>query len=303
MDAIEAEDEAAAAAQVRGAYAAGLAYDDLVEPLARAALAHYLGFGHAAIYVLKYGQLIARLGPDSAEPLTLLLIRNMIDSRREELIPEFRGYGKALAAWNGGGGARLTADDFIGASVGKALDLAVSGSGDRAGLYDALLGALSWNLLHHDLAYQHATSGPVQHNVNWLDFTHGVTFANAVRHLCGRVPELWPRGLLQMACFVGRNKTYVVAGLDESPWRTDDPLGFVEAARRQVFDHGQFEYIVSCQLVETTCAAHDKIATVPDAPWAPVLVAALNRFLNSPLKRKHTLRTASQSLDFVQAEG
>tara|TARA_R110002167_G_scaffold82433_1_gene224960 strand:+ start:650 stop:2242 length:1593 start_codon:yes stop_codon:yes gene_type:complete len=300
---IEAEDEVAATAQVRGAYAAGLSYDDLVEPLARAALGHYAGFGHAAIYVHKFGALIGRLGGDSALPLTLLLVRNIVNARREDMIPEFRRYGDALAAWSGDGGSPARTEDFIGASVNKALDLAVAASGDSAGLYDALLGATAWNLLHFDLAFQESTAGPVSQNVNWLDFTHGITFANAVRRLCERVPSLWPQGLLQMACFVGRNKAFVDPTLDEAAWRPADPAGYANAARRQVFDHGQFEYIVSAHLVKTACAVHDEIGAAPEAPWVPVLAAALNRFLNSPLKRKHTLRTARQSLDFVAAEG
>lgn len=302
-NAIEAEDETTAVALVRGAYDAGLGYDDLRRALARAALAHYAGFGHSAIYVHKFGALIARLGDDSALPLTLLLVRNLINARREDLIPEFRHYGGASAAWTGRGDARLDADAFIGASVRKALDLAVAASGDPAALYDALLGALAWNMLHFDLAYQDSTSGPVSQNVNWLDFTHGITFANAVRHLCTETPELWPQGLLQMACFVGRNQPYVDADLDEANWVPADPAGFVDAARASVFDHGQFEYIVAAHLVKTTCAVHDEIAAAPQAPWVPVLAASLNRFLNSPLKRKHTLRTARQSLDFVAAEG
>ena len=301
--AIEAEDETAATAQVRGAFAAGLEYDDLLPVLARAALAHYAGFGHAAIYVYKFGSLIGRLGPDSGLPLTLLLVRNIIDSRREDLLPEFRHYAAAHSAWTGNGPARPRQEDFIGASVNKALDSAVAASAHPAALYDALLGALAWNLLHYDMAYQQTTGGPVSQNIGWLDFTHGVTFANAVRHLCSRVPDLWPNGLLQMACFAGRNKSYVDPGIDETAWLPADPAAFVAQARRQLFDHGQFEYIVSAHLVKTACAVHDEIQAAPASPAAPLLAAALNRFLNSPLKRKHTLRTARQSLDFVAAEG
>ena len=114
---------------------------------------------------------------------------------------------------------------------------------------------------------------------------------------------MWPNGLLQMACFAGRNKSYVDPGIDETAWLPADPAAFVAQARRQLFDHGQFEYIVSAHLVKTACAVHDEIQAAPASPAAPLLAAALNRFLNSPLKRKHTLRTARQSLDFVAAEG
>ncbi len=82
--AIEAEDEAAAVAQVRGALAAGLGFAELEPPLAEAALSHYADFGHSAIYVVKTGQLIAHLGPAVAEPLLLALVRSLIFAFRED---------------------------------------------------------------------------------------------------------------------------------------------------------------------------------------------------------------------------
>jgi hypothetical protein len=165
------------------------------------------------------------------------------------------------------------------------------------------MGAAAWNLLHFDMDYQDRTTGPVSQNVGWLDFTHAVTFGNAVRHLCQRHPALWPQGLLQMACFAGRNAGFVDAELAETPWRVAEPAAWLDATRRDVFDHGRFEYIISAHLVKTICAVHDEVLAAPTAPWAGTLVAGLNRFLNSPLKRKHTLRTARQSLAFVAAEG
>src|SRR3546814_3305282 len=60
-----------------------------------------------------------------------------------------------------------------------------------------------------------AVDKPVSHNVGWLDFTHALTFGNAVRVLCGRYPRLWPQGLLQIACFVGRNAGFTDKAVDE----------------------------------------------------------------------------------------
>ena len=84
--AVEREDEAAAAAMVRGAMEAGLRYPDLERGLSRAALAHYNDFGHSLIYVLKTGQLIERLGDAVALPLTLALTRSLVYARREDQI-------------------------------------------------------------------------------------------------------------------------------------------------------------------------------------------------------------------------
>ncbi len=301
--AIGAEDEAAAVAQVRGAYGAGLAYADLQPALAQAALAHYQDFGHAAIYVVKTGELIDRLGPGVALPATLALVRQLVNAFREDLIPEFRHYARALAAWDGSGARRVTAADFAGASINKALDLAVAASGDPEALYQALLGAAAWNMLHFDTAVMEATQGPVSRNISWLDFSHAITFASAVRHLATADPALWPAGLLQIACFVGRNAAHVDADLDTAAWQPADPRAFAGAMRTRVLDHGQFEYIVACHWVKLACAVHEEIEAAPASPAAALQAAALNRFLNAPFKRKHTLRTASQAIEFVDAGG
>jgi len=67
--AMEAEDEFSAQALIAGALADDLSYAALRPALSEAALAHYAGFGHCAIYTLKAGQLIDALGPDAAAPV------------------------------------------------------------------------------------------------------------------------------------------------------------------------------------------------------------------------------------------
>ena len=315
--AIEAEDEAAAVAQIRGALAEGLSFADLEAPLAEAALAHYADFGHSAIFVVKTGQLIERLGPAVAEPLLLALVRSLVYAFREDLIPEFRAYGPALAAWPDGvapgvapGAALPRAEDFIGLATPAALARACDFAADPRALHGALLGASAWQMLHFDVAAQAKNDRPVQDNVGWLDFTHPLTFGNAVRELCTRRPHLWPRGLLQMACFLGRNVAYVDRDLEVADWRAGaEGAEFFEAAAARLLDHGQPEYILSGHLLKTFMAVRaeatelSEVSGVPDASGARAdLLAALNRLLNTPIKRKFTLRSARQSLDFVARE-
>ncbi|MCP5370913.1 MAG: Rieske (2Fe-2S) protein [Hyphomicrobiales bacterium] len=300
--AIEGEDEGRAAALVRGGVAAGAGFDDFAQPLARAALEHYLDFGHGAIYVLKAGEAVDRLGPGVLEPVLLSLVRMLIYGSREDLIPEFREYGPALARWHGAGDEPVAAADFDGLGVAAALARILHSGRRRDELYQALLGAAARAMLHFDLARQGRTDNPVQDNVTWLGFTHALTFANAVRALCGRVPDLWPRGLLQMGCFLGRNARYVDLDQDVADWRVDDADAFFDAALRGLFDHGSAEYIVPAHLVKTLTAVRRELAAAPGTPARGDLLAALNRFLHSPLKRKHVLRTARQSLEFVARE-
>src|SRR5215469_12167292 len=148
---MEAEDEFAAQALARGAIEDGVAYAELRPALGRAALAHYADFGHSAIYVLKAGQLIERLGDAVTAPVLQALIRQLIYARREDRLPEFRGYAGALEGWSASRTRPALADDFIGLSTPAILKRLSASSGlPPTEIYDALLGAAAWNLLHFD---------------------------------------------------------------------------------------------------------------------------------------------------------
>jgi nitrite reductase/ring-hydroxylating ferredoxin subunit len=303
VTAVEAEDEPAAVALVRGALSAGLTYQDMRPAFAEAALAHYADFGHCAIYTLKTGQLISRLDGAAAEPLLLALTRMLVRSTREERLPEFRFYAKALSAWDWSGSEPARADNFIGASIDGALKHTLASSGrDVRELYDALLGAAAWNLLHFDRGFEQATDGALADNIGWLDFTHALTFANACRHICAERPDLWPRALLQMALFVGRNRKYVSLEQDAARWRVNDRDSFVAGEMAGLYDHAIPEPIIACHRVKVLFALEDELAAAPGAAWADTMCAAVNRYLNTPMKRHQGLRTATQALDFIARE-
>ncbi|HEY0106343.1 MAG TPA: hypothetical protein VGB91_09685, partial [Rhizomicrobium sp.] len=304
LAAVEAEDEAAAIAAMRGALRDGVAREEIGRTLGRAALSHYADFGHSAIYVRKSRELAAALGPEAQLPLMLALVRSLVAATREDRLPEFRGYAAALAAWQGGGAAPARARDFIGLPVPAALTRTLQSAGrDPREIYDALLGAAAWNLLHFDLDADRATDNAVADNVSWLDFTHALTFANAARPICEAQPDLWPRALLQLALFIGRNKAYVKAQQDVARWRVADVRSFIADAMAGLFDHGIVEPIIACHRVKMLFAFEDELATAPDAPWRDAMAAAMNRWLNTPQKRHHGLRLATQARDFVAREG
>jgi nitrite reductase/ring-hydroxylating ferredoxin subunit len=302
--AVEAEDETAAIARVRGALMQKLPYASLRAAIGEAALAHYAGFGHCAIYTLKAGQLIERLGDEIAEPVLLALTRMLVRARREERLPELRGYARALADWDGAGHAAARMEDFTRLSIDGALRRTLSSSGrPMRELFDALIGAAAFNLLHFDTAFERASDNAIADNVGWLDFTHALTFANACRHICEERPDLWPRAALQLALFVGRNRKYVRAGEEEARWRVDDRRTFLGDATTALYDHGIPEPIVACHRLKVVLAVEDELAAAPDAPWANAICAAVNRYLHTPMKRHHGLRLAAQALDFVANEG
>jgi nitrite reductase/ring-hydroxylating ferredoxin subunit len=304
VTALEAEDEAAAVAHIRGALAQGISYASLRAAIGEAALAHYAAFGHCAIYTLKAGQLIERLGEEVAEPVLLALTRMLVRARREERLPEFRGYAKALVEWDGSGTTAARASDFIGLSVDGALRRTLASSGQpMRELYDALLGAAAFNLLHFDVAFERATNNAIADNVGWLDFTHALTFANACRHICEERPDLWPRAALQLALFIGRNRKYVRCSEDVAQWNETDRQAFLADAMTALYDHGIPEPIIVCHRLKVIAALADELYAAPDAPWGATACAGVNRYLNTPMKRHHGLRLAAQAIDFVAGEG
>ncbi|MDX1739340.1 MAG: hypothetical protein R3261_13960, partial [Alphaproteobacteria bacterium] len=271
--------------------------------LLEAIFAHYRSFGHMVIYWDKIRALIARFGDEMTRPLLLCFTRALVFSSREDEIPEFKDYRPAVEAWNSGGAQDVAQDDFVDMSAKKALDRCVSSShSDPLTVYNALLKAICWNMLHFEERYGQRTDLPAAHNVNWLDFTHGITFSNAVRKICARYPQFWREGLLQMACFVGRNKNYTDASQDLAAWQVDNAEAFLKEALVKHHDHGIQDYIVACHRLKTITALLEEVQAQPDQSWAETGAAALNRYLNSGFKGKHVLRFAKQALSLVNLE-
>ncbi|MBS1255145.1 MAG: Alkene monooxygenase system, ferredoxin component [Deltaproteobacteria bacterium] len=298
-EALEAGDEATAVALVRDGLRQGLGFAEFEELLTRSALARSEEHSHSLIYIRKVGQLLEWLGNDVLEPLLLSLIRSFIYASREDLIPEFRNYQPALEEWDGQGAQTITMEELTGLTVNQALKRTCQSSAHPQAAFHALLGALAWNMAHFDLDVQNHTNRSVSHNRSWLSFTHGLTFANAVRRQCTKFPDLWPQGLLQLSCFLGRQSRYVDQQLDLTEWSVENPESFFLEEFSCLFDHGQSEYIVACHFVKTLTSVNEEFRAFPDAPWVPILLTAMNRFLNSPIKGKHVLRIALQSLSMA----
>jgi hypothetical protein len=279
-----------------------LQFADFEPALSAAALAHYNDFGHSLIYVTKAKTLIEILGTQVMEPLLLSLVRSIIYAPREDKIPEFRSYGEYLDKWGQHQNLNPEARLWRKKSIDKSLQATLDCSGKAPEqVYHALLMANAINLLSFDINQQYKTHVTVSGNVGWLDFTHGITFANAVRQQCLKFPELWPQGLLQMACFNGRNAGFTTSEIDLASWKSDDIDGKMNHLLERVLDHGQGEYIVSVHLLKTALAVREEISNLGDTD-VEILVAGLTRLFESPLRRRQALRTAHQSLQFVSKE-
>ena len=302
--AVEDEDEARAIRLTRGAVATGDAWGAMERALARAALAHYADFGHAAIYVPKAGALIRRLGENIAEPVLLSLVRGLVSAFREDLIPEFRSYSAALKGFGSkANGSAPAAADYAGLNANKALAFTAGhGAAPAPDLFRSLLAANALNMVRFDLRHLDDLDRPYGGNFGWLDLTHGLTFADAVLGLCSKYPELWPAGLLQMACFSGRNIAHQDENVDPDDWTVADPDAFFAEVARTLLDHGYDRYIVSVHLLKTASAVRNLLASQETGRSGELALAALNRLLHSPLRRKMVRRTARQAMRFVEVD-
>ena len=318
--AVEAQDEAQAAALLNGAARRGLSFTELEPALSRAALAHFNDFGHALIYLVHLRGLVDRLGPDAQAPLLLGWLRALIFATREDLLPDFRAYAPALAAWPVAASdpagapagavptARVNAAAFEARSVRATLDAVVAAAAITASLriHHGLMQAAAHHLLRFDERVDQRVDNPVADNVNWLDFTHAITFGHALRVQCERLPALWPQALLQLAMFVGRNSGYLDAAMPAAAalqrWTVPDAAAFDAHCTATVLDHGLALHILPAHLLKTWAAVRDEIALgVPEAT-AQALRAAVNRLFAARLKQRHMLRVAHQALGFVAKE-
>ena len=302
--AVEEEDEARAIRLTRGAIATGDAWGAMERGLAHAALAHYAGFGHSVIYVLKAGALIRRLGEEVAEPALLSLVRGLVTAFREDLIPEFRGYGPALEAFGSQpNGSAPAAADYAGLNANKAVAFTAGhGAAPALDLFRSLLEANALNMVRFDLRHLDDLDQPYGGDFGWLDLTHGLTFAEAVLGLCSRYPELWPAGLLQMACFAGRNIGHQDDGAVPDDWTVTDREAFFAEVDDRLLDHGHDRYIVSVHLLKTASSVRSLLASEETGRSGELALAALNRLLHSPVRRKMVRRTARQARRFVEVD-
>jgi len=303
VEAIEREDEGAAVAVINAALVDGaVSMVSLKRAFARAALSHYQDFGHSAIYTVKAFDLIERLGAAVARPLLASLARSIIHASREDRIPEFRHYAVALKAYGANSGTACNADDLVGKPVAATLDRISGLPMEPLAAYRLLLEASAIAMLRFDTRVGHQVDKPVSHNVSWLDFTHMLTFGNAVRDLCDLVPDLWPQALLQMGCFLGRNAAFLMPEADRTHDIADRER-FLADARTGLYDHGIREPIQSCHRVKVLAAVAQETSWAGPGTLSDAVLAATNRYLLGSIKYHHGLRLAKQSLAFVEAEG
>ena len=102
-----------------------------------------------------------------------------------------------------------------------------------------------------------------------------------------------------MACFAGRSSGFLDKSVTLDRWYISRPPVFFARAIDELLDHGRDENIVAVHRLKTIMAARAESADGPQDEAAQVMVAGMNRFLNSPLRRRHVRRTMRQAMQFV----
>lgn len=240
--------------------------------------------------------------PSIDTALALPLVRHLCYATKEDKIPQFKKYQSIVSQLKQIAFAK-TPSSFEHLEYQSSLNdsyrwiIENKSKSSPEELFQSILKACAKSFLHFDTSFQDISTNPVKDNINWLDFTHAITFANAVRKLCQIYPQYWEEGLTQMLCFLGRNSGYTSDSISESDWKINNQE-LKDLAYDKVLDHGLSHPIYSAHILKTTQATFEEIDHCDDKT-AFYLKASLNRFLNSSMKQKYARRTVAQAIKLI----
>lgn len=220
---VEAEALDDAESLVLAAVERGDERDELRRWFVAAVSDHHLSYGHLAIYTQKAFGLLDRLGWDRAGTVLPHLVPALVWATREDKLPYMRPFVRALgqldlaalaarpvaAEWRDDGRLRaaMLGRDRL-APLAAMVDALHEGAGAE-GVLSVVSDAVGERLLGYDLAVEldpHDDFG-------WLDITHGLTHANAVRWAWREQPGADTMRMVAWAVFLawyaGRARTPV----------------------------------------------------------------------------------------------
>jgi nitrite reductase/ring-hydroxylating ferredoxin subunit len=349
---IEGEDVAGAEGLLRGAIAAGAGPAEVFRWLTHAATDHFWDYGHGHIFCVKAEELIARIGWEHAHPVLTSLVTSLAYGTREDRLPYMRSYRDRmtghlaqLARWSSYEGpdsrpdAGMTLAAVLDGDLSAALG-AVASELDRGVAPDRIALVLGLAAAHRLVRFDHRLEHRDEVSEGWLNITHALTHADAVRESLLRRPSAEAlRGLFQSARFVQhlgvcdlppaeRPVTAPAApdldaadlGLAQA-LRTHDAAGAMaamrqglatgapvaQALRRFAVADGASLPIFVAHHIKTTMAGlrlTDALGADPDLGERgdrDLPALAAARFLAHPLRERRVARRALVARDFVQA--
>ncbi|HWM84943.1 MAG TPA: Rieske (2Fe-2S) protein [Kofleriaceae bacterium] len=311
---IEAQDLTGAEALVRGALAAGAGPEPLFRWITHAATDHFLDYGHGHIYCVKVEELLRRIGWASAEPLLCGLVCSLVNGTREDRLPYMRQYvalmerhAPRLETWREQGpGAGIDVDGFLAAILDGALEDALdatAGALDAGMAPDRLALCLALAAAHRVWRFDASLEQRDDVAEGWLDATHALTHADAVRETLLRRPSADAlRGLFHAARFIQH-----MAPLDgaERAAPPDEPPDAAALCRSALGGHATVPIFVDHH-VKTSFAARRLTAALradpllASRPDADLPLHAAARFVASPLRERRIARAAAVAREFVR---
>src|SRR5262245_42823413 len=190
--AVEAEAPEEAEALVLAAIERGVERDELRRWFVSAVSDHHLAYGHLAIYTQKAFELLDRVGWDRAATVLPHLVPTLVWATREDKLPYMRPFRRALgaidltqlAALPVDGGWQDDGHELRDALLGRdrvapltAMVAALHAGAGAEGVLSVVSQAVGARLLGYDLRVEFDP----HHDFGWLDITHGLTHASAVR--------------------------------------------------------------------------------------------------------------------------
>lgn len=335
-DRLAAEDGPGAAAVIAAACAAGQARQAHAW-LLEAACAHFVDLGHGLIFPTKAYELLEAAGWAHAGAILPGQAYALAMGTREDVLPEWAWFRARI------GGVDLPRLDVVPArevTPDEIIDLAATiTDGAREDAFDAVTAALTSGAPRHRVAdalvlgaaarllrfdAAHDRDPTVQNS--WLDITHVLTYAHAVRATLALLPG--PAALRTL--YFGARFVNVSAALDGAPaaHRAGDAADVVEAVLRKdpaaaiqranaaldagrsdelgdaledvILEVGGVRPIFVAHLVKTLRAAraeHAALAWLGPAAKLPLLGAI--RFLASPLTERRTAQQVHDAERFL----
>ena len=308
---VEAEQLTEAQALLRGAIHRGAGADELRPWLRDVVSDHLLAYGHGAIYAQKAFQLLDMLGWDRADTVLPHLVPTLVYATRMDTLPYMRPFTRELAgvelvelfempvddAWTDDG--RLAAailDQGGRADPLHAATTALRSGAGVDGLLDVVVETVSARLLRYDPAGE----ADVHDDFGWLDITHGLTMANAVRWHTAHGPgpdtvrlALW---CVFLAHWTGRHEWHTrVAEPTEIDLGTSDLEEAGVALQRRSLDDPSSSFIVHAHAVKTARAAHEEARR----SGSPVPLQAATWFIEGPKRERTVAANVARAIDFI----
>jgi nitrite reductase/ring-hydroxylating ferredoxin subunit len=316
--AIEAERTVDAQACLLAAIERGDGADDLRPWFTAVVSDHHLSYGHGAIYSQKAFELLDMIGWERAATVLPYLVPTLVHGTREDKLPYMRPFMRALTAVDLAGLSELAPvggwhDDgaLLEALLGdrrtapvEATTAALRTGASVDDVLDVVVQAVSERMLRYDVAGEFEFAD----DFGWLDITHGLTYANAVRWHLGQAAErdgATSPDLLRLLLFTA----FLAQWTGRHEWHTKvaereeiEPLGptteaYAAELQRQSLLDGTSAFIVHAHAVKTSRAAAVEAARTGST--LPLDAAA--RFFAAPKLERFVAATVARSIDFLDA--